>query len=81
MKPNKVEAAWSAYYQTTKADDLDALHAVGWKTNAEIIAGSGLGADRTRQRLARDPKLETKLVCLFHGRQFRTVRVYRPKSI
>ena len=75
-----MEAAWAAYLDERKVDDLDDLHAEGWKTPEDLAELMGVSKNIASERARRDARLESKLVGVHFKGMRREMRVFRPKD-
>lgn len=81
VAPAPVDAAWQAFFESQKLDDVDRLRADGWKTVEEILCSIG-GSEACRQRIdlaAKRGQLEKIQANIISGNKRRKINFYRPK--
>lgn len=81
MAPAAVDAAWQAFFESQKLDDVDRLRSDGWKTIDQILSSIG-GSMACRQRIdlaAKRGELEKIQANIISSNRRRKINFYRPK--
>lgn len=81
LAPAAVDAAWQAFFESQKLDDVDRLRADGWKTADEILLSieGNLGSRQRIDQAANRGVLEKTQANMLSGSKRRKVNFYRPK--
>lgn len=81
----EIESAWNAFFEASKVDNIEELHAEGWMTIQDYVDASNakgipVDARRAKHLLTTNANLEKKTVTIAQDDgQARRVNVYRPK--
>jgi hypothetical protein len=79
-KPSVVHAAWAAFHESNRVDDLQELLNQGWKSVYQLVDEIGGPVSTINSRLRSHPAFEKKLFRVRLGTgPIREVTFFRPK--